>query len=423
MATIPVYPNAVEESLTAPLYWPVTSTPSDICSGTDCPTIQGAHRYFSTESYAPNVHAWYRERMAEAGYLSKGGSSGRTPYGEFESARFFKTDKPDTTVQVSTLISSISSRRLPLTIAISVERDIFRPRPTDSYLPSNINSIGIDYVSWDGVRRSAEVTDRETADDMARIFNRMPPRPTDQTYFCRPGAGILELGTTTTEIRDQHPTIRLQLRTSQGSQEVRIIHGCPFRVEFGAHPDLQDTRNLLWEAVEVALGVRVKENISISAPPAYPTPPPAPIPTVNPMSMLTPEWNMAAYYAWPDKYKFMVGEDLAVRFAYPESPELWAGFAFVTHVPSGSGLTLRRTFGSPEPERDIPQEPPFIERSSGNLIILGVDVSVMRHYTTRGGKARLDALLEDEESMRQILHRGGDIWGWSVSEQPAQSTP
>ncbi|MDP3064436.1 MAG: hypothetical protein Q8O40_14690 [Chloroflexota bacterium] len=79
---------------------------------------------------------------------------------------------------------------------------------------------------------------------------------------------------------------------------------------------------------------------------------------------------------WPEDYKLVIDEDMAVLFTnIPNSVAEWAGAAMIYHTPSMSSAVLYAWIG----------------RS--------------RYYNSEEGRTRIEAVLADEALMKRIVDR------------------
>ncbi|MDP2949888.1 MAG: hypothetical protein Q8P22_10170 [Chloroflexota bacterium] len=116
------------------------------------------------------------------------------------------------------------------------------PRPAGSYLPPDVSRIDVTYSpGGDSLSTSRAITDSAVIRELVRIVNRMPVRA-DWLSWCSPGT-------------DSPPTATLVFQSNAGAMTVSEIRGCPFRVEVERYPDLEDSHNRLWDAVERLVGV------------------------------------------------------------------------------------------------------------------------------------------------------------------------
>ena len=115
----------------------------------------------------------------------------------------------------------------------------------------------------------------------------------------------------------------------------------------------------------------------------------------------TPEDYRNQYDGWPEGYKFAIDDEVSVRFAYPSPMIDWAGFAFISHIPSASTVVLRRPYWFVDADGKVSSKPDVED-------IWGEEMIILRHYETGEGEARLESVLGDEALMRRILSGSGE---------------
>ena len=98
---------------------------------------------------------------------------------------------------------------------------------------------------------------------------------------------------------------------------------------------------------------------------------------------------------YPEDYLCYVDEEVVVRFAYPSPMIDWAGFAFITHVPSVSSVTLRWPYA-------IILADGTIEREPGELLH-GEELLIQKRYQSERAREKLEAILTDEDLMQRIF--------------------
>ncbi len=124
------------------------------------------------------------------------------------------------------------------------------------------------------------------------------------------------------------------------------------------------------------------------------TPTPAPLPPSQ--GVHTPEDYREQYQGWPEEYKFAIDDEVSVRFAYPSPIIDFAGFAFISHIPSASTVVLRRPYTFLDAQGNVSSQ------ETGEDL-WGEEIMVFRHYESGEAQTRLEAVLGDEALMRRIL--------------------
>ena len=125
-----------------------------------------------------------------------------------------------------------------------------------------------------------------------------------------------------------------------------------------------------------------------------PTATPAPLPPSQ--GVHTPEDYREQYEMWPGEYKFAIDDEVSVRFAYPSPIIDFAGFAFISHIPSASTVVLRRPYTFLDSQGNVSS------KETGE-ILCGKEIMIFRHYESGEGEARLESVLGDEMLIRRIL--------------------
>ena len=136
----------------------------------------------------------------------------------------------------------------------------------------------------------------------------------------------------------------------------------------------------------------------VGAPTAIPTATPAPLPPSQ--GVHTPEDYREQYEGWPEEYKFAIDDEVSVRFAYPSPIIDFAGFAFISHIPSASSVVLRRPYWFVDADGNVSSKPDVED-------IWGEEMIILRHYESGEGEASLESVLRDEALMRRILSGPG----------------
>ena len=127
---------------------------------------------------------------------------------------------------------------------------------------------------------------------------------------------------------------------------------------------------------------------------ATPTATPTPLPASQ--GVHTPEDYREQYERWPEEYKFAIDDEVTVRFSYPGPIIDWAGFAFISHIPSASSVVLRRPYSFVDAQGNISSKEIGEE-------LWGEELMDFRHYESAEGEVRLESVLGDEVLMRRIL--------------------
>ncbi|MDP2948967.1 MAG: hypothetical protein Q8P22_05470 [Chloroflexota bacterium] len=273
LANLPVYPGALGSAEVHVVGGP-PSFPSEmsICRGPRCPGLQIASALFTVDATADEVFAWYQDKLTAMGYERHGGGFGYLADGRQKStAVFISPDIPTLTVQVH-LYYKPDLEYSPSLFELLVTYMAPLPRPVGSYLPPDVSRVDVTYApGGDSPVLSNAVADPAVIRDLVRIVNRMPVRA-DWISWCS-----IDMG--------PPPTATLVFQSNEGATTVSDIRGCPFRVEMEPYPDLQDSYNRLWDAVERFMGVDTgveggesSENDAKLPSSIGPTPPPTPTP-------------------------------------------------------------------------------------------------------------------------------------------------
>jgi hypothetical protein len=260
--TLPRYPGAEAAPPDAPAGF-ATSPRVSVCHREQCPQVHIASEQLSIEANEGEIEAWYWDQLVALGYRNaeRGyGIRGGKPHSHIV---FFHPAQPDVNVQFHFYPQGDGVTVLDV-LVVYLEP---LPKPDGPVIPLDVERVEIDYLPED----TSYVTSEPAAvQRLAAMVNGLPVRP-DYTQFCP--IGIEESGATLTFV------------SSEGSSwEVRIIHpGCPYRVEFEPYPHLQDTRQLLWEAVQEVIGEgEPYEAGPWPGRPVIPTMPPLPSATPDP---------------------------------------------------------------------------------------------------------------------------------------------
>ncbi len=243
LGSLPVYPGATPTTSVDSHYGPPSFPASQpIYTGPSRPGYQSASAQYTAQAAMGDILTWYAEELGREGYRKYHesvhggkGSIGRT-------TAFFLPSQPLVSMEVHVYgVYGVPDPVFEILITYSVPL----PKPPEEALPSDIDSVKVTYFGYlEGVLpRVKTLTDKQDVMQLVNMVNALPVRPDYAT------GGSTKGPETIFSLVFHSP--------SEGDITVTsILGGEETGVNIGDYPILEDTHNLLREAVKQVLGVQ-----------------------------------------------------------------------------------------------------------------------------------------------------------------------
>jgi len=238
MAMLPVYPGATPTTDFNPGFGPPSFPSEQPIYVSRPPGYQSASAQYTTPATADDILNWYSTELGAVGYNHDGEDGGGNGTITTRSITFFLPSQPLVSVQVH--VYTPGSSTTPV-FELLVTYTIPLPKPSAENLPSDIESVKIDYVPGTANEVVKTFKDTQAIQSLVNLVNSLPVAPD----YMRTG----QFGVS--------PETLFSLTFHSNSQgNITITDVTLEGIHFSDYPLLDDPHNLFQEAVLQMLGIQ-----------------------------------------------------------------------------------------------------------------------------------------------------------------------
>ena len=239
MATLPVYPGSTPTTELNPGFGPPSFPIDQPIYDSNAPGYQSASAQYTATASVADILDWYMAELGRLGYNQQGEDDGGNSTIAYRSIAFVLPSQPAVSVQVHVYTGSgfLMSPVFELLVTYTVPL----PKPATESLPSDIQSVKIDYLPGTANEIMKTFTDKQSENNLVSLVNSLPVSPD----FVR-----------TMPIGVSPQTLFVLTFHSISLGDIVITDVTYDGIHFGDYPLLYDPYNLFQQAVENMLGIQ-----------------------------------------------------------------------------------------------------------------------------------------------------------------------